>query len=697
MIVDIGGIVVAKNDLFLLDSILEDYKSKKQPSENPGEVFEYFATEQILKQYELTKGQLLSGSVDGRNDGGIDEFFIIVNGHLAETIPNEFWPKSNANLEIYIITCKHDDSFKQHPITTMLPSLIEIFDFKKTNQDLAVSYNEKILCKRTVFLETYKRLASALSDFRIHIVYACRGSEKLIEENVESKAKQIEQICQDYFSDCIVDFSFFGNETLLKIYRKRKEYSIDLKYEESFSSNGQYVVLSKINDYFRFITDEEGDIKKYMFDMNVRDYLGLNPVNQDILRTLRNDDHQDFWWLNNGITVIGSDAHIVGNTITIENVQIVNGLQTSESIYRHFSNHEYEDNRSILIKIIISKDPDTIKNIIYATNNQTNVNVPQLCANELVQLNIDDVLKSHEIYYDRRYNTYKNEGVSEERIITPLLLAGTFICLIHKSPFIASGLKQRFMRNKEKYNSVFSENTDVQIWYPLAVIEKKTDFFLDKIREKSTSIYAQEKFKKKYRYIVMLLAISKILGNYSFATNDVVHFNLSLYTQELTEEIYNEIQNQFGEKIKTQKRIKSKIYKDIFIFFSKKYNIDNVECIEAISRKFMLTTSQSSNELSAELLQKVTDKLPEQPWKPRIHIQIARELHLSPTIVSNAISYLIFTGQKNYQKYGYVFDNNDNIILEGDHFGFSEDDARQRKKDDYAFWNRKYGDDSFNY
>ena len=195
----------------------------------------------------------------------------------------------------------------------------------------------------------------------------------------------------------------------------------------------------------------------------------------------------------------------------------------------------------------------------------------------------------------------------------------------------------------------------------------------------------------------MLLAISKILGNYSFATNDVVHFNLSLYTQELTEEIYNEIQNQFGEKIKTQKRIKSKIYKDIFIFFSKKYNIDNVECIEAISRKFMLTTSQSSNELSAELLQKVTDKLPEQPWKPRIHIQIARELHLSPTIVSNAISYLIFTGQKNYQKYGYVFDNNDNIILEGDHFGFSEDDARQRKKDDYAFWNRKYGDDSFNY
>ena len=94
----------------------------------------------FLKDYAFTKEQILSGSVDGRNDGGIDEFFVLVNGHLAERIPEDYWPKSNAELEVYIITCKHDDSFKQAPITTMIPSLIELLDFTIPSANLTTSY-----------------------------------------------------------------------------------------------------------------------------------------------------------------------------------------------------------------------------------------------------------------------------------------------------------------------------------------------------------------------------------------------------------------------------------------------------------------------------------------------------------------------------------------------------------------------------
>lgn len=117
---------MAKNDLILLDGIIDKYLAQGLPSTKEDEVFEYLATEQILKDYAFSKDQLLSGSVDGRNDGGIDEFFVLVNGHLAEKIPSDFWPKSNADLEVYLITCKHDSSFKQAPITTMIPSLMEL-------------------------------------------------------------------------------------------------------------------------------------------------------------------------------------------------------------------------------------------------------------------------------------------------------------------------------------------------------------------------------------------------------------------------------------------------------------------------------------------------------------------------------------------------------------------------------------------
>ena len=87
---------MAKNDLILLDGIIDDYLSRNLPSTKRDEVFEYLATEQILKDYAFSKEQLLSGSVDGRNDGGIDEFFILVNGHLAD-VKKEF-PAKATNL-----------------------------------------------------------------------------------------------------------------------------------------------------------------------------------------------------------------------------------------------------------------------------------------------------------------------------------------------------------------------------------------------------------------------------------------------------------------------------------------------------------------------------------------------------------------------------------------------------------------------
>ena len=329
---------MAKNDLILLDGIVDEYLSQGLPSAKVDEVFEYFTTEQILKDYAFSKEQLLSGSVDGRNDGGIDEFFVLVNGHLAERIPSDFWPKSNAELEVYLITCKHDASFKQAPITTMIPSLIELFDFTIPSKALTASYNEPLLKKRDLFISTYRRLAVALVKFDIHIIYACRGDE-IIESNIQTKADQVETICQEFFSDCTATFSFWGNSKLLAKYRENPNSSLELVYDQCVTQDGQYVILAKLRNYCKFISDAKGKLNRHLFDSNVRDYLGLNPVNADILKSLKNSMGPNFWWLNNGITIIGTQAHIVGNSISIQNVQIVNGLQTSESIFNYFSNN----------------------------------------------------------------------------------------------------------------------------------------------------------------------------------------------------------------------------------------------------------------------------------------------------------------------------------------------------------------------
>ena len=127
---------MAKNDLILIDSIIEERVSENLPSNRKDEVFEFLSYEQVLKEYDLSADDIKSGSVDGRNDGGIDSIYILVNGHLISDVKNALLPKSNANLEVFFFTCKHRDVFKQDPVNSICTSLQELLDFSKENKNL---------------------------------------------------------------------------------------------------------------------------------------------------------------------------------------------------------------------------------------------------------------------------------------------------------------------------------------------------------------------------------------------------------------------------------------------------------------------------------------------------------------------------------------------------------------------------------
>lgn len=96
-----------------------------------------------------------------------------------------------------------------------------------------------------------------------------------------------------------------------------------------------FVVLVNLANYYFFITDEGGALRKYIFESNVRDYQGHNSVNNEIQKTLLEETSEDFWWLNNGVTVLASDiSQSTPKQLLITNPEIVNGLQTSNEIYQ---------------------------------------------------------------------------------------------------------------------------------------------------------------------------------------------------------------------------------------------------------------------------------------------------------------------------------------------------------------------------
>lgn len=68
------------NDTILIDGILDNMiltNHLDNTAENRGKQFEDFAISELLKNYDLTREQILDGLVDGGDDGGIDGLYFL--------------------------------------------------------------------------------------------------------------------------------------------------------------------------------------------------------------------------------------------------------------------------------------------------------------------------------------------------------------------------------------------------------------------------------------------------------------------------------------------------------------------------------------------------------------------------------------------------------------------------------------------
>ncbi len=89
-----------------------------------------------------------------------------------------------------------------------------------------------------------------------------------------------------------------------------------------------YISLVPLLKFYEFITDN-GMLQARIFEANVRDYQGDVTVNREIGATLAGVTSEEFWWLNNGITILASDVTGAGDLLAVTEPLIVNGLQTS--------------------------------------------------------------------------------------------------------------------------------------------------------------------------------------------------------------------------------------------------------------------------------------------------------------------------------------------------------------------------------
>jgi len=241
------------------------------------------------------------------------------------------------------------------------------------------------------------------------------------------------------------------------------------------------VALVTLRDYLHFLTDDSGRLRKHIFDWNVRDYQGGVEVNKEIEQSLADPDAAEFWWLNNGVTIICSQTSIVGKTYSLEDVQIVNGLQTSHTLFRTLTDREEDDpvfTRSVLVRILVTDDPKTRDAVIRATNRQTSVPAASLRATDEIQRAIEAYFLGKQWYYDRRKNYYRNIGKNPDRIVGIPLLAQAVMAMGLSQPNNSRARPSSLLKRDEDYSRIFSHDVALPTYLWLAEAQKTIDAFL---------------------------------------------------------------------------------------------------------------------------------------------------------------------------------------------------------------------------
>jgi hypothetical protein len=203
-----------------------------------------------------------------------------------------------------------------------------------------------------------------------------------------------------------------------------------------------------------------------LLERNIRRYLGLhgNRVNEGIRKTLKSDNPGNFYFFNNGLTLVCSDftynaLQSSDYQVKVENLQIVNGGQTCMTVFKTIEEMRAEGQQppaeaSVLVRIYkLPKDnEDIVLQITHATNSQNPVDLKDLRSNDEKQQKLDASIKDMGFAYRRK----RMDGQTKQTDITSGAAAEAILAVWRKSPHQAKFLSREHFG--KLYDKIFNSD-----------------------------------------------------------------------------------------------------------------------------------------------------------------------------------------------------------------------------------------------
>ena len=222
----------------------------------------------------------------------------------------------------------------------------------------------------------------------------------------------------------------------------------------------------------------------YIFESNIRKHLGgKGSINKKISTTLE-DDPQNFFEWNNGITITVDDVSIKNNELYLKGAQIVNGAQTSKSILDKKKKANNVD-AEVLVTIIKTKDEEHQRKITKYRNSQNAVkgkdyvslqdyfvSIHHMLATRLdycfehqqgLWLNLSAAEKT-KFQGDEMYNKYLPDAKDKCRIKDDSAIASFVSYFVQKPNEVYGGIA-KYLPNGAKYENVFNDELECDYRY----------------------------------------------------------------------------------------------------------------------------------------------------------------------------------------------------------------------------------------
>lgn len=466
----------------ILKKNIEEIQSQFGYQEKDDKLFELFCNYCIVSQSFLGRFDPMSVTTK-EDDASLDGIGFIIDGELVTTeddaIQSFSTHKTNLDAKLILSQVKSGESFVKSEIANFNIGIKDFLslDPKLPNGDL----NTESIKIFNVILNNLRKLKNKLPDIE---VYYCTSGNYNAEREIKGTFEIIEREIERTSLFRNISVLPLGRSELTKYWNAINQTNeAKLKLVDYFGMPPMpnipqsYVTLVNAKEFVeKVLMDENGNIKHELFEENIRAFLGDTPVNQKIKATLNDIEKKKlFSVLNNGITIVTPELTLTPNSkeIDLVNYQIINGCQTSNTLFENYS--FLDSNTNVVVKCIQSSNEENISDIIAATNSQTSIEDEAFYSlkekTKLVQkyfeIQNSKLDRDYHLYFERRENEFKNKDYQQTRIFDIRLLCRAYNAMFLNEPYnSARYVSQIFAVQKD---NLFKDSDQEELYYTAAL------------------------------------------------------------------------------------------------------------------------------------------------------------------------------------------------------------------------------------